>query len=43
MGQIAANHLLDQLDEVVSDDPQSFVLLTTLVVRESSKKKIKTK
>ena len=42
MGEIAANHLLDQLDEVVSDDPQSFVLLTTLVVRESSKKKFKT-
>jgi LacI family transcriptional regulator len=41
MGEIAANHLLDQLDEVVSDDPQSFVLLTTLVVRESSKKKFK--
>ena len=40
MGQIAANHLLDQLDEVVSDDPQSFVLLTTLVERNSSKKKI---
>lgn len=38
MGQIAANHLLDQLDEVVSDDPQSFVLLTTLVERNSSKK-----
>jgi LacI family transcriptional regulator len=42
MGEIAANHLLDQLDEIVSDDPQSFVLLTTLVVRESSKKKFKT-
>ncbi|WP_194975228.1 LacI family DNA-binding transcriptional regulator [Aquiflexum lacus] len=40
MGQLAANHLLDQLDEIVSDDPQSFVLLTTLVVRNSSKKKI---
>lgn len=39
MGQIAANHLLDQLDEVVSDDPQSFVLLTTLMARNSSKKK----
>lgn len=39
MGQLAANHLLDQLDEVVSDDPQSFVLLTTLLVRNSSKKK----
>ncbi|MFD2202122.1 LacI family DNA-binding transcriptional regulator [Shivajiella indica] len=38
MGQIATNHLLDQLDEIVSDDPQSFVLLTTLVVRDSSKK-----
>lgn len=43
MGEIAANHLLDQLDEIVSDDPKSFVLLTTLVVRESSKKKFKTK
>ncbi|WP_373521146.1 LacI family DNA-binding transcriptional regulator [Aquiflexum sp.] len=39
MGQLAANHLLDQLDEIVSDDPQSFVLLTTLVERNSSKKK----
>lgn len=39
MGQLAANHLLDQLDEVVSDDPQSFVLLTTLIERNSSKKK----
>jgi LacI family transcriptional regulator len=41
MGQIAANHLLDQLDEVVSDDPESFILLTTLVVRDSSKKQPK--
>ncbi|WP_373497231.1 LacI family DNA-binding transcriptional regulator [Aquiflexum sp.] len=39
MGQLAANHLLDQLDEIVSDDPQSFVLLTTLVERNSTKKK----
>ena len=39
MGQLAANHLLDQLDELVSDDPQSFVLLTTLIERNSSKKK----
>jgi len=39
MGQLAANHLLDQLDEIVPDDPQSFVLLTTLVARNSSKKK----
>ncbi len=39
MGQLAANHLLDQLDEIVSDDPQSFVLLTTLVPRNSSLKK----
>lgn len=39
MGQLAANHLLDQLDEVVSDDPRSFVLLTTLIERNSSKKK----
>lgn len=38
MGKIAANHLLDQLDEIVSDEPQSFVLQTTLVARESSKK-----
>lgn len=43
MGEIAANHLLDQLDDIVSDDPESFVLLTTLVVRKSSKKKFKTK
>lgn len=41
MGQLAANHLLDQLDEIVSDDPQSFVLLTTLIERNSTKKKIK--
>jgi LacI family transcriptional regulator len=41
MGQLAANHLLDQLDEVVSDDPESFILLTTLVVRDSSKKQPK--
>jgi LacI family transcriptional regulator len=40
MGQLAANHLLDQLDEIVSDDPQSFVLLTTLIERNSTKKKI---
>jgi LacI family transcriptional regulator len=39
MGKIAANHLLDQLDDIVSDEPQSFVLQTTLVARESSKKK----
>ncbi|EKB49924.1 LacI family DNA-binding transcriptional regulator [Cecembia lonarensis] len=39
MGQIAANHLLDQLDDLVPDEPQSFVLLTTLVPRNSSKKK----
>jgi len=39
MGQLAANHLLDQLEEIVSDDPQSFVLLTTLVPRNSSQKK----
>ncbi|MGY6744654.1 MAG: LacI family DNA-binding transcriptional regulator [Cecembia sp.] len=38
MGQIAANHLLDQLDDLVPDEPQSFVLLTTLVPRNSSKK-----
>jgi LacI family transcriptional regulator len=38
MGQLAANHLLDQLDELVSDDPQTFVLLTTLVARNSTKK-----
>lgn len=38
MGQIAANHLLDQLDDIVSDEPQSFVLLTTLILRNSSKK-----
>lgn len=38
MGKIAASHLLDQLDEVVSDEPQSFVLQTTLMARESSKK-----
>jgi LacI family transcriptional regulator len=39
MGQLAANHLLDQLEEIVTDEPQSFVLLTTLVPRNSSKKK----
>jgi LacI family transcriptional regulator len=38
MGQLAANHLLDQLEELVSDDPQSFVLSTTLMVRNSSLK-----
>lgn len=38
MGQIAANHLLDQLDDLVPDEPKSFVLLTTLVPRNSSKK-----
>ncbi|EOZ97087.1 putative transcriptional regulator of the myo-inositol catabolic operon [Indibacter alkaliphilus LW1] len=38
MGQLAANHLLDQLDEIVPDDPQSFILLTTLVERNSSQK-----
>lgn len=38
MGQLAANHLLDQLDDIVSDEPQSFVLLTTLVERKSSLK-----
>lgn len=42
MGQLAANHLLDQLDELVSDDPQTFVLLTTLVARNSTKKNPKT-
>lgn len=41
MGQLAANHLLDQLDELVSDDPQTFVLLTTLVARNSTKKALK--
>jgi LacI family transcriptional regulator len=39
MGQLAANHLLDQLEEIVTDEPQSFVMLTTLVPRNSSKKK----
>lgn len=39
MGQLAANHLLDQLEEIVPDDPKSFVLLTTLVQRNSSMKK----
>jgi LacI family transcriptional regulator len=38
MGQLAANHLLDQLDDLVSEDPKSFVLHTTLVPRNSSKK-----
>jgi len=38
MGQIAANHLLDQLDDLVPDEPQSFILHTTLVPRNSSKK-----
>lgn len=38
MGVIAADHLLDQLDEIVSSEPQSFVLQTTLVPRNSTKK-----
>ncbi len=38
MGQLAANHLLDQLDELVSDEPQSFVLTTTLITRNSTRK-----
>ena len=38
MGQIAANHLLDQLDDIVSDEPQSFVLSTTLIPRNSTLK-----
>jgi LacI family transcriptional regulator len=38
MGQIATNHLLDQLDDLVPDEPKSFILLTTLVPRDSSKK-----
>jgi LacI family transcriptional regulator len=38
MGQLAANHLLDQLDELVSDEPQSFVLTTTLIKRNSTRK-----
>ncbi len=39
MGKIAANHLLDQLDDIVSDDPQSFILKTTLVPRNSTQKR----
>lgn len=38
MGQIAANHLLDQLDDIVSGEPQSFVLGTTLIARNSTLK-----
>jgi LacI family transcriptional regulator len=38
MGQLAANHLLDQLSELVSDEPQTFVLKTTLITRNSTKK-----
>jgi LacI family transcriptional regulator len=38
MGQIAANHLLDQLDDIVSSEPQSFVLGTTLIARNSTLK-----
>lgn len=39
MGKIAANHLLDQLDEIASDDPQSFILDTTLIARNSTLKR----
>lgn len=39
MGQISANHLLDQLDDLAPNEPQSFVLGTTLVLRNSSKKR----
>ncbi|WP_194774920.1 LacI family DNA-binding transcriptional regulator [Pararhodonellum marinum] len=38
IGKLAANHLLDQLEGLVSTDPQSFVLDTTLVIRRSSVK-----
>jgi LacI family transcriptional regulator len=37
MGKLAVSHLLDQLDGVVSDDPISIVLETTLVARKSTK------
>lgn len=39
MGQISTNHLLDQLEDIVPNEPQSFVLGTTLVIRNSSKKR----
>ncbi|UJP66916.1 LacI family DNA-binding transcriptional regulator [Mongoliitalea daihaiensis] len=37
MGVIAAGHLLDQLDEIVTTEPRSFVLQTTLIPRNSTK------
>lgn len=40
MGVIATNHLLDQLDDIVPDEPKSFVLHTTLIERNSSKKSL---
>ncbi|NVK49836.1 MAG: LacI family DNA-binding transcriptional regulator [Cyclobacteriaceae bacterium] len=38
MGKLAVSHLLDQLDGLVSDDPISIVLDTTLVPRKSSQR-----
>ncbi|TFV93158.1 LacI family transcriptional regulator [Algoriphagus kandeliae] len=40
MGKLAVSHLLDQLDGLVSDDPISIVLDTTLVPRKSSQRTI---
>ncbi|MCS5491780.1 LacI family DNA-binding transcriptional regulator [Algoriphagus limi] len=40
MGKLAVSHLLDQLDGLVSDDPISIVLDTTLVPRKSSQRSI---
>lgn len=37
MGKLAVSHLLDQLDGIVSDDPISIVLETTLIPRKSTK------
>jgi len=36
MGKLAVSHLLDQLDGIVSDDPISIVLETTLIPRKST-------
>lgn len=37
MGKLAVSHLLDQLEGLVSDDPISIVLETTLIPRKSTK------
>lgn len=36
MGKLAVSHLLDQLDGILSDDPISIVLETTLIPRKST-------